>query len=207
MTFAHANISEEAGGRMVIPAGQPGLALLSRGGTAASVAVVGPGGDAAAPPLETPSSTRSLSPEEKQKEKERLQLMVREFAKQVVLGQPCKWIDPVFRQPPSDAIYSIDRSLRNFQVQVQAGGPTHVVPMPRIIDVVKSPQATRQFDWLPAQAPSLGIDDFDGRFVCVLQQGSDGSPGPEFGMLMPDFDERERFFTCVKILRWAMEGR
>merc|ERR1712224_770965 len=86
-----------------------------------------------------PSTGRSLSPEERQREKERLQEMVKEFTKQVVQGQPCHLIDNKMRSTPVPAVYSIDRYLKTFRLQIGSppgSGQEESVEMASIGDVV-----------------------------------------------------------------------
>lgn len=163
-----------------------------------------------------PSTTRSLTPEEKRKEKERLQEMVKEFAKQVVQGQPCQWL--LIRSadatedglhPPRNAVYGIDKYLKTFRVKTQDQAPAGdlELDMTSIEDVVKDAQAT-SLEPCRLKARIWGIQDFEKRFVCVQYFSSQGAGRTaELGLLMPNTYERERFFTCMKILRWAMDSR
>jgi len=160
-----------------------------------------------------PNTARSLSPEERQGEKERLQDMVKEFAKAVVEGQPCQWLDPSGVGGPRPATYSIDKALCRFTLQVESDRDIQqsrfcCIEMKDIQEVVKQ-RATTPFAGLNAKSAA----DLDSRFVCVqhrsagvLQGGAAGELQQQ-GILLPNPYERERFYTCVKILRWAMDAR
>lgn len=150
-----------------------------------------------------PLTARSLN-SERQKEKERLQDMVKEFAKAAVQGQLCQWL-PGTTGTPRAATYSFDKALRNFHV-IPEGSQPLTLEMTRITDILKEVRGT-PFSEMPRLPPphALAGEEIDRRFVCVQYQGSDQT---EFlGLLLPNPHERERFFTCMKILRWAMESR
>jgi len=158
-------------------------------------------------PGSAPSTARSsLSPEERQKEKERLQDMVKEFAKAVVQGQQCQWL-PSTVGAPLPATYSFDKALRNFSICPEDAPPMRFEMM-KIHEVLKDVRDT-PFSGLRHLPPphALAGDELERRFVCV--QHEDGSNGPDqyLGLLMPNPYERERFYTCMKILRWAMDSR
>merc|ERR1719272_2731545 len=97
-----------------------------------------------------PNTARSLSPEERQGEKERLQDMVKEFAKAVVEGQPCQWLDPSGVGGPRPATYSIDKALCRFTLQVEADRDL-CIEMKDIQEVVKQ-RATTPFAGLNAKS-------------------------------------------------------
>jgi hypothetical protein len=148
-----------------------------------------------------PLSARSLSPEEKRNEKERLQDMVKEFAKAVVDGQPCHYLDPSNVGGPRPASYSIDKALAVFSLCPETGTPISF-RMSDVKEVVKD-RAETPFSKLSGIIRDEG--DFDSRFVCMLII-EDGQLRT-LGMQLPNQYERERFFTCMKILRWAMDAR
>jgi len=151
-----------------------------------------------------PMTARSLTSEERQKEKERLQDMVKEFAKAAVQGQACEMLLGTSGSL-RPATYSFDKVLQHFIVNAE-GSPPLVVEMARVIDIVKDVQGT-DFEEMPRLPPphALAVEELERRFVCVHHDGRDKH---EFvGLLLPNPHERERFFTCMKILRWAMESR
>lgn len=156
-----------------------------------------------------PSTARSLSPEEQQKEKERLQDMVKEFAKAAVQGQPCQWLSGTAGAPKA-ATYSFDKALRNFSVCPE-DSPPFTLEMAKISEILKDVRTTPFADLQSLPPPhALAGAELERRFACVQHEGSGGGGAsrPEFlGLLMPNPYERERFYTCMKILRWAMESR
>jgi len=155
-----------------------------------------------------PASARmSMSPEDRQKEKERVQDMVKEFAKVVVQGQQCQWL-PVTLGPARTATYAIDKALRTFSLRTEDSVAV-VIDMIRIQEILKDVRSTPYSQLLSLPHPhSLTGDDLERRFVCVVHEDSDIPNEPQYlGLLMPNPYERERFYTCMKILRWAMDSR
>jgi len=147
-------------------------------------------------------TARSLSPEERQKEKERLQDMVKEFAKAVVQGQPCQWLDPSGIGGPRPAVYSFDKALTTFSIHPDEKPPVSF-QMVSMQEVLKDHAGT------PFVSLRLARDgaELERRFACVQYQ-ADVSRGVEhLGILLSNPYERERFYTCMKILRWAMDSR
>lgn len=153
-----------------------------------------------------PSSARSsLTPEERQKEKERLQDMVKEFAKCVVQGQQCQWL-PNAMGAPRPATYSFDKALKVFSL-VPDDSPPVSFDMMKIQEVTKDLRETPFAELLQLPTPhALAGDELERRFVCVQHEENGGGPR-HLGLLMPNPYERERFYTCMKILRWAMDSR
>lgn len=152
-----------------------------------------------------PSTARSLTPEERQKEKERLQDMVKEFAKAVVQGQPCQWMDVSGIGGPKNATYCIDKSISTFSVRPENETPISF-PMANILEVIKERENT-PFSSLRIFLPSREEEPrLERRFVCVQHEEVKGEI-KHLGMLLPNPQERERFYTCMKILRWALDSR
>lgn len=150
-----------------------------------------------------PPTARSLSPEEKQKEKERLQNMVKEFAKAAIQGQQCQWLQASGVGGPLAATFSIDRSLRTFTLQ-PADAQAVSLGMGSIREVLKDVRDTPFFGVLPQNADEA----LERRFVCLQYEGVLGEAQDRYlAILTPNPYERERFYTCMKILRWAMDSR
>jgi hypothetical protein len=147
-----------------------------------------------------PSTARSLTPEERQKEKERLQDMVKEFAKAVVQGQQCQWLDPTGIGGPKPATYFFDKGLSTFSLRLEDRPPIsfHMVSIQEVMkDHINTPFASLRLHRDSA--------DHERRFACL--QYEDGGELNHLGILLPNPYERERFYTCMKILRWAMDSR
>eukprot|EP00927_Polykrikos_kofoidii_P058405 TRINITY_DN52903_c0_g1_i1.p1 TRINITY_DN52903_c0_g1~~TRINITY_DN52903_c0_g1_i1.p1 ORF type:complete len:253 (+),score=33.56 TRINITY_DN52903_c0_g1_i1:91-849(+) len=162
-----------------------------------------------------PTTARSLSGEDRQKEKERMQDLVKEFAKSVVQGQPCHFLpDTEFESllstggssasAPRPAQYALDKSLRNFSVRSQDSVEA-VIPMASVVEVMKDVRETplAGFDGLPPPHLLSG-DALERRFVCMSYVMEDTHIA-HIALLLPDQHERERFYTCMKILRWALD--
>mmetsp|Transcript_87446 Transcript_87446/g.222733 ORF Transcript_87446/g.222733 Transcript_87446/m.222733 type:complete len:231 (+) Transcript_87446:100-792(+) len=150
-----------------------------------------------------PSTARSLSPEERQKEKERLQDMVKEFAKAVVQGQQCQLLPQGMPGAPQSATYSFDKALRNFSVHPDDATPL-TLEMAQVSEIMKDVRSTPFAEALRLPH-SLAGEELDRRFACVQYEA--GGKMEYVGLLLPNPHERERFYTCMKILRWAMESR
>lgn len=169
--------------------------------------IPGPGGDGGD---SAPSTGRSLTPEEKQREKERLQEMVKEFAKAVVQGQPCELIDESLgraESQPRDANYMIDRSLKMFSLSCgDATSPKVQFEMTQILEILKDARQTPLAFLLSTPAAGFSPEKMERNFICVQYQDDAGSI-QFLGLFMPNAYERERFYTCMKILRWAMDSR
>eukprot|EP00405_Crypthecodinium_cohnii_P002124 CAMPEP_0194749488 /NCGR_PEP_ID=MMETSP0323_2-20130528/3659_1 /TAXON_ID=2866 ORGANISM="Crypthecodinium cohnii, Strain Seligo" /NCGR_SAMPLE_ID=MMETSP0323_2 /ASSEMBLY_ACC=CAM_ASM_000346 /LENGTH=223 /DNA_ID=CAMNT_0039664601 /DNA_START=140 /DNA_END=808 /DNA_ORIENTATION=- len=145
------------------------------------------------------NAPKTLSPEDRQREKERLQEMVKEFAKAVVQGLPCQWL-PESTGAPRAALYSFDKALRHFTLSPEDAPPL-IMDMGRISEISKEVRGGPFEDrlrYLPT--PVAPGDDFVRRFACVEHEGLGRT---EFvAILLPNQHERERFYTCMKILRW-----
>merc|ERR1712079_838185 len=102
----------------------------------------------------------------------------------------------------------MDKALRTFSLRPEDSVAV-VVDMTRIQEILKDVRSTpySQFMGLP-HPPSLAGDDLERRFVCVVYEDASSPNEPQYlGLLMPNPYERERFYTCMKILRWAMDSR
>lgn len=162
------------------------------------------------------SSARSQSPSERQREKDRLQDLTREFAKAAVNGQPCLLLPAegtgcIGNEAPRTAKYSLDKALRTFTLQADGAAPSSIGLM-SIRDLIKDVRDTPFVGGARLRAPaSVGSGDPDRCFVClqveVEARGGSGTALRHVGLLLPDPYERERFFTCMKLLRWALETR
>merc|ERR1712190_59955 len=121
-----------------------------------------------------PSSARSsLTPEERQKEKDRLQDMVKEFAKAVVQGLQCQWL-PNAVVAPRRASYSFDKSLKIFSV-VPDDSPPVSFEMMKIQEVTKDARQTPFADLLQLPPPhALAGDELERHFICIEYEDGGG---------------------------------
>mmetsp|Transcript_114567 Transcript_114567/g.356801 ORF Transcript_114567/g.356801 Transcript_114567/m.356801 type:complete len:245 (-) Transcript_114567:73-807(-) len=153
------------------------------------------------------SARSGMSPEERVRERERLQDMVKEFAKAVVQGQQCQWLHSTVGAPRA-ATYSFDKALNTFSLRPEES-PAISVEMIRIRDVLKDVRDTPFSDLLDLPRPhALAGMELDRRFVCIVHEDVACAEQVQYiGLLLPNPYERERFYKCMKILRWALESR
>mmetsp|Transcript_52638 Transcript_52638/g.132286 ORF Transcript_52638/g.132286 Transcript_52638/m.132286 type:complete len:340 (-) Transcript_52638:85-1104(-) len=148
-----------------------------------------------------------LTAEAKQREKEKLQEMVKEFAKSVMGGMSCEYVDNhTLKLKP--ATYTIDRALRLFSVQTK-DAPADADPLVAF-EITKMVEIHRHYKKMPPLMslpdPTTAMSSNDlARLICIQYTHDDR---PMYMLLcLRDPADQERFFTCMKILRWAMEGR
>lgn len=149
----------------------------------------------------------TMTPEERIRERERLQDMVKEFAKAVVMGQPCQWLCSNVGSP-RPATYAFDKALSTFTLRPEESQPL-TVQMMRIREVSKDLRETPFIELLDLPRPhALAGDELERRFVCLVHEDP-SCPGAKqhLGLLLPNPYERERFYKCMKILRWAMDTK
>eukprot|EP00397_Hematodinium_sp_SG-2012_P053448 GEMP01063801.1.p1 GENE.GEMP01063801.1~~GEMP01063801.1.p1 ORF type:complete len:173 (+),score=33.39 GEMP01063801.1:214-732(+) len=152
-------------------------------------------------------SARSVSSDERIQEKERLQNMVKEFAKNLVRGQVCEAIyktDNGFAL--ADAKYCLTRTLSQMKIEPLQEKPANAActfNVSDIIDIVKNTEETNLMECLCDENISPQLP---GRFVCIIIIDN-GGYNRYCGLLLPNQFERDRFLTCMKILRWAMDFR
>lgn len=134
-------------------------------------------------------------------EMERLQDMVREFAKAAVKGVRCHWLPGGDR--PCEAILVLSTTLREVFVSA-LGKQTLLLQMSELQDILKDARGT------PFEYRLMQPDD-PARFVCLQLNAVDSADGElgtksrYTGLLLPNPHERERVYTCLKILRWAVD--
>jgi hypothetical protein len=142
--------------------------------------------------------------EEERQEKERVQAMVKQFAKAATMGKACEWVQEDGRLLPST--FRIDRNLANFTVEVMDGDGHLEVAVVQIIDVVRDVMdpSVRHFP------PNL-LRLWSHRFVAVQYMDGDpdatgNTPVRSLGLLLHDLADRNQFYSSVKILRWALDS-
>mmetsp|Transcript_49590 Transcript_49590/g.130749 ORF Transcript_49590/g.130749 Transcript_49590/m.130749 type:complete len:205 (-) Transcript_49590:318-932(-) len=142
-----------------------------------------------------------MSSDEKQREKEKFYRLVREFAKATTrsTGEPCG----LFLAPGDtlvDGSYSIDKTLKVFSAK-PAKGQAHVFDLQQIQNISRDPAEAGH----PAGVERVARDNLAERYVGVTYLDASGAT-QSIGLVLATPYERERFFVCVKILRWAMES-
>jgi len=147
---------------------------------------------------------RSLHVAERTREKERLQEMVKEFARNAVVGQKCDIIHRTCVEEPFSVVrsrYALSRTLNQFTLFQNHEHP-RTFQMTQIKDIVKSVENTDLADC--ANVASIA-EQLSLHFVGLIffERGEKLC----HGLLLPNEFERERFFTCMKILRVAIDSK
>lgn len=196
-------VAEDVEIHQISPCGHDSIEVLQK--PSKSAASFAAGGISARSQGSAPSTARSLSPDERSNEKRRLQEMVHKFAKDVVVGQPCEFIRPgvdgaAAMQP---ATFSLDKSLQIFVVCPQGGDSVS-------INLTDMDEMIRDIGQTPFSVVMSAMPQEDGfqlsrRFMCVQYAAKPGGITQLCGFFLPSQYERERFHTCMKILRWAMD--
>uniref|UniRef100_A0A0G4GP79 Uncharacterized protein n=1 Tax=Chromera velia CCMP2878 TaxID=1169474 RepID=A0A0G4GP79_9ALVE len=150
-----------------------------------------------------PSPTKAMTAEAKEMEKERLQQMVKDFAKTAVRGQPCEWLNCESGER-RQAIYSIDKTLKLFSMTpVIDSEPSR--SLRRSLEMSQISSVQRETTGLSREViDSLGPDEGE-RLIVLKYRNLDEQAQVAF--LLPAKDEREKFLTCMKVLRWALEAK
>jgi hypothetical protein len=150
-----------------------------------------------------PAGPRVVEEQEKA-ERERLQAMVKQFAKTATMGKACEWVQEDGTLVPST--FRIDRNLANFTVEVLQGDAHLEVAVIQIIDVVRDVHdpSVKHF---PEHLRRL----WSQRFVAVqymegVPDATGNTPVRSLGLLLHDIADRNQFFSSVKILRWALDS-
>eukprot|EP00440_Ansanella_granifera_P049364 gb/GFBE01053486.1/.p1 GENE.gb/GFBE01053486.1/~~gb/GFBE01053486.1/.p1 ORF type:complete len:217 (+),score=59.77 gb/GFBE01053486.1/:1-651(+) len=139
------------------------------------------------------ASAASMSPEEKEKEKGRLQRLVKEFAKEAVTGIAVNLVNPeTARQSPH--FFQMDRYLTVFSLKPKDGSTAESAVqdfnIKDLTKIYKGPEVLMN-------APSLGA---------VAQQCIALDTNRADRKIFFYFDEameRDKFYTCLKILRMS----
>eukprot|EP00929_Paragymnodinium_shiwhaense_P054568 TRINITY_DN27355_c0_g2_i1.p1 TRINITY_DN27355_c0_g2~~TRINITY_DN27355_c0_g2_i1.p1 ORF type:complete len:273 (-),score=59.63 TRINITY_DN27355_c0_g2_i1:264-1082(-) len=184
--------------------------------------MLGPGDVVSAGTGSGPPTARVLTTEERQREKARMQSMVKEFAKSAMQGEKCQILPIAESLNPSQlqsGIYSLDRELTMFRVTMQekesSGKRVQSIPLLNVTDILKDVRQT-PLAYLHSLRPPhlLSGEELQKRFVCVSYEALGGQSGPGrpsqpyyMAFLLSDQHERDRFYTCMKVLRWALDAK
>mmetsp|Transcript_60863 Transcript_60863/g.108076 ORF Transcript_60863/g.108076 Transcript_60863/m.108076 type:complete len:216 (-) Transcript_60863:68-715(-) len=141
------------------------------------------------------TSANSMSPEEKEREKGRLQRLVKEFAKEAVTGIAVNLVNPdTSRYSPH--FFQMDRYLTVFSLKPKDGSTADSAVqdfnVKDLIKIYKGPEVLMS-------APSLGT-------VAAMCVAMDTTRADR--RLFFQFDEpleRDKFYTCLKILRMSVD--
>eukprot|EP00930_Biecheleria_cincta_P069651 TRINITY_DN57365_c0_g1_i1.p1 TRINITY_DN57365_c0_g1~~TRINITY_DN57365_c0_g1_i1.p1 ORF type:complete len:246 (+),score=58.86 TRINITY_DN57365_c0_g1_i1:73-738(+) len=140
-------------------------------------------------------SASSMSPEEKEKEKGRLQRLVKEFAKEAVTGIAVTLVNPeTARQSPH--FFQMDRYLTVFSLKPKDGSTADSAVqdfnVKDLTKIYKGPEVLMA-------APSLGTVTP----MCVALDTNRADRKLFFHFEEPM--ERDKFYTCLKILRMSVD--
>lgn len=139
------------------------------------------------------SADASYSPEEKAEEKARLQELVKSFAKRAVQGIRCTAVD-VNTGECVAAKYSVDRKLQQLILSV-IGQSDEVCYLAQIAEIYRIDDGD---EFLPKPILSR-LSQADQERMLYIVHGPQQEK--QLCILENDIDDRERFVTCVKILR------
>lgn len=145
---------------------------------------------------------RPMSAEEQQSERERMHDMVREFAKLAVKGLSCQWL--TMGGAPKSCSYSFDKALRRFTVNVEGEQPIEL-ELQQVIEVKKDVLNTPFAKLLKLPPPHAVCGEHLKKRVVCLTYSSKLQEQEVLALLMPNQYDQERFYSCMKILRWALE--
>lgn len=143
-----------------------------------------------------PSS--QLSEEQKQLEKDRLQEMVKSFAKQALQGLPCTYIDDVTGMK-YETHYKLCKKLQNLMVLAPASASFSEVrvPIAQVEEIFVVKDGTEP---LPREVIASLDDDEKTRLLMVC------FPGGRICILDTSMQARDTFLTCMRILRLYCVG-
>eukprot|EP00922_Rhytidocystis_sp_ex-Travisia-forbesii_P055949 GHVS01082827.1.p1 GENE.GHVS01082827.1~~GHVS01082827.1.p1 ORF type:complete len:230 (-),score=44.03 GHVS01082827.1:205-894(-) len=152
------------------------------------------------------SSVMTLSPEQKEREKARLQALVKHFAKAAVGGVSCKVLE-LSSGNQTNARYVFDKALTTFTVSVDSGLDT-VLPMSSLQEVYSyedlAHSANTEFLTREPVVASLTFDQKARLVVLEYLEPLDRSYLKRLFVLEQSGEAesaKDRFVTCMKILR------
>eukprot|EP00931_Biecheleriopsis_adriatica_P095321 TRINITY_DN68941_c0_g1_i1.p1 TRINITY_DN68941_c0_g1~~TRINITY_DN68941_c0_g1_i1.p1 ORF type:complete len:218 (+),score=50.79 TRINITY_DN68941_c0_g1_i1:80-733(+) len=140
-------------------------------------------------------SANSMSPEEKEREKGRLQRLVKEFAKEAVTGIAVNLMNPETARA-SPHFFQMDRYLTVFSLKPKDGSTAESAVQD--FNVKDLSKIYKGRDVL-ISAPSLG----DAAQFCVAMDTNRADRRLYFHFDEPV--ERDKFYTCLKILRMSVD--
>eukprot|EP00747_Dinoflagellata_sp_TGD_P188574 gnl/TRDRNA2_/TRDRNA2_47791_c1_seq1.p1 gnl/TRDRNA2_/TRDRNA2_47791_c1~~gnl/TRDRNA2_/TRDRNA2_47791_c1_seq1.p1 ORF type:complete len:167 (+),score=35.24 gnl/TRDRNA2_/TRDRNA2_47791_c1_seq1:36-503(+) len=146
-----------------------------------------------------------MSPEEKVQEKQRLQELVKQFARDSLPGVECTLVDPVAARKVKGQ-YRLDGSLNYMHFARHDGSASSVIPIAAIGEI----SAYSELPESDQKAISEVLQQDECRNLLLIKashssQASSSANGREVSdeayVLLPNAAENDRFATCMKILR------
>lgn len=142
-------------------------------------------------PAENPDEAISMTPEEMEQEKVRLQNLVKDFAKDAVGGISVDRVD-IATGKKEPYIFQMDRYLTVFTVKPKGGSGTNEESAVKDLSVIYKGAEVE------TKAPSLGS-------IASSCVGLDSRGDKKLIFYFEDSYEREKFYTCLKILRMSVD--
>jgi len=144
----------------------------------------------------------SLSAEEREQEKNRLQVLVREFAKEAVVGFDVVLINPD-NGDKIDARFTMDRHLTKFYMSGLNDTydlPSSDISMPDVRSVFKVSDVRHKF-------PDFPLEPSEMTKIVAIEVSSGSCTTGMFSLLFYFLSRpsRDKFYNCMKILRLSVE--
>jgi len=192
LTFSYSTTDEAAGGGVKpVGDGRHAASAPPPQGLNNPPAMQSPGTDAG-------STARSLTQEEKEAEKARLQTLVNSFAKRAVRGCPCQYV----KEGVADRIttqYRIDKSLEHLLVVSASDPQTPEITCPiAAIQDIYSLVEDGESCFPPEIISSLNPEEKEMLLMVVYRSGADKMF--RFCLLEESRDSRDIFLECLRIL-------
>ncbi|CEM32724.1 unnamed protein product [Vitrella brassicaformis CCMP3155] len=144
----------------------------------------------------TTSRASSLTPEEKEREKARLQKLVKDFAKEAVAGMKCTLLNPHTGEKTPQHLY-MDRYLSKLKLNPSMDGDEESAVeylMRDIGSIFKGADVYKKVSSLPEDVALHTVG---------LEVDKEGATRLYFWF--KDTYSRDKFYTCLKILRMSVE--
>jgi len=147
------------------------------------------------------ASIPTLTPEEKQREKDRLQELVKSFAKRALQGIPCTFVDSSTGQC-HDTVYKVGKKLETLIISPPSGTsiPEIACSIATIDEIYGYKEGGGEVEFPPAVISALSSEQSQRALMVCHASGS-------FCFLESSTDSRESFLTCMRILRLYCVGQ
>eukprot|EP00386_Alphamonas_edax_P002744 GDKI01008359.1.p1 GENE.GDKI01008359.1~~GDKI01008359.1.p1 ORF type:complete len:264 (+),score=95.08 GDKI01008359.1:70-792(+) len=171
----------------------------------APAATVGESGQETSRSNKSNSSRLSkMTPEEKEKEKARLQKLVKEFAREAVAGIALECVADDGSK--CSATFVMDRYLTKFDIKDagnHAAVPLGEKPEVQMKDIIAVYKGTE----IPKRVPTFQDQEVCGDCVGLEVKGADGSTegSKRLHFKFADAYVKDKFYTCLKILRLSVD--
>ena len=178
----------------------PGTASVGQSGNTALALVTAEQPDGQESPISSARSDADLTREEKEREKLRLQELVKKFTKDAVKGVACQKIE-LEDGLKRNATYALDRGLQTFSLEESETGEHRKWPIANIVDVYRSEESELVRSRKETSLTGLSREDLSRCVLLEYDNGRVGDPREYILLLEGSVRQKERFFTCMKVLR------